>query len=156
MPYFDLTNQGALLRTATRSHEDIELIAEQAEYDLLDFYRERGVDTLNTPLEGSSPIRTGLENLTVDSAAPRVMLAFYKADPDDLTTADELQFLADVRRSIAALIEERVAQYDREPGVKSERRGRRSVEFFSDSAPGSGVSKSVRRYVSKYDIRQPV
>jgi len=157
MPYFDLTANGKLLRASTREHPDIETIVDQAEYDLFDWYRDVSRNTFGTPLMGTTRLQTGLENLTIAPGVPRVMLQYYQADPADLTSDNELQFKADVQRAIAAMVEERVSQIDRPPGVKRERRGRREIEYFASStAPQFSVPASARRYVQKYDIRDPV
>ena len=157
MAYFDLTANGHMLRKATRENDDVEAIVAKAEYDVFDYYRKIEPNTLGSPLQGATRIRTGLQNLTIQGDAPTVMLRYYKADPTLLTTDTELAFKEAVQRTIAALVELRVEQSSREPGVKMERRGRRTIEYFENStAPEHSVPKSVRRYLAKYDIRMPV
>ena len=85
--YFDLTEDGELLTKAARDHEDIELLASDAEYDIIDHYTKTIDNRANTPLQvGGVGVRTGAENLFVAASAPTVHLLYYKEDPTEPRT----------------------------------------------------------------------
>ena len=152
--YFDLTNNASLLKPGTRELGNIEQLVSNAEFDIIDYYTKMVPDRVGTPLQGVTRVQVGLENLAIAVGQPKVYLAFYKADADDLSTTNELIFKTSMQRAIAALVELRATEADREPGVKMQRRGRRTTEYFDNHSPAEvSVPHAVRRYLSKYDIR---
>lgn len=158
MPYFDLGNTTCtnMLPADIRCRTDIGFLASGAEADILQHYTRQAPDVRGTALDDARGVDTGYENLSATTTDPVVYLRYYKADPTDLTTADELSFLAAMRRSIAALIRLRAAQEDVSLTVRSETRGRRSVSYWEQANPLSGdVPRSVTKWLKPYD-RRPV
>lgn len=152
--YFDLTVNGGLLKTTTAERADVEQLAAWAEYELISSYTAPQADRTGSPLEGTSRIVTGLENLTSGAGEPVVYLRYYKADPDDLTSTAEVAFKTAMQYAIAALIEARAAQADRDPAVIEETRGRRRVRYATGANVWeNSIPKRVRSILSPYDVR---
>ncbi len=151
--YFDLSvnEVQGMLSQDLRSNDDIVALASAAEAELIQHYTREPLGTAN---HHYNSVATGYENLTSQDTALTVMLRYYKADADQLTTADELAFKAAMRRAIAALIKVRAAQEDVDPLVSSKSRGRRSVTYraLADSFEGS-IPNSVTKWLRNYDKR---
>ena len=154
--YFSISANGNLLPEDVRCRDDIALLASEAEWQVKNYYSEAPLDSRGTALWDSRVVTTGLENLTTNTADPVVMLRYYKADADELTSTAQLAFKAAMQRAIARLIVLNAEREDREADVKTEWRGRRRIEYFggaNGAAPGfPGV---VQRMLAPYDARTP-
>ena len=154
MPYFSLTENGNLLTSAARDCDGIGRISKAAELDVIGFYTEATKDALNTPLSFGHSTETGAENLSAGVGDPAVYLRFYKANPDDLTTPQELAFKAAMQNAIAAQIESLAEDEGRDSGVKRVKRGRRDTEYFEHkSRASSSLSRRARNILEPYDTR---
>ena len=144
----------ALLPADIKCRSDLGFLATEAEAELIQHYSREDVDYRGTALSGVSSVVTGSENLSTSSADPVVMLRYYKADADELTSTDELSFKAAMRRAIAALIRVRASQEDMDPMVRSETRGRRSVSYWAGANRLDGnIPRSVTKWLRPYDKR---
>ena len=158
MPYFDLTTNGNMLPQAVRDQDGVEIMVAEAEYDIIDHYTKVRGDLSNTPLHQNTRTVTGSTSLYTDTEKAQVYLQWYKVDPDELTTEDELAFKLAMQKAIVALVKLRTEQKSREPGVKAVWQGRRKVEYFANSkdVEFGVIPKSVTRYLRKYDQRPPI
>lgn len=154
--YFDISVSAAtgLLPADVQCRSDLAFLASGAEAELIAMYTREEPDYRGTALDGARGIVTGYENLTSSTSDPRVYLRYYKADADELTSADELKFLTAMRRAIAALIRVRASQEDLDPLVRSETRGRRSVTYWAGANSLDGnIPRSVTKWLRPYDAR---
>lgn len=154
--YFDIASSACinLLPDSIACRSDLAFLATEAEADVIQHYKREQPDTRGTALDDSRAVVTGYENLYETSSDPVVYLRYYKADADELTSTDELLFKAAMRRAIAALMRLRATQEDMDMSVRSESRGRRSVEYWSGINPlGGTLPRSVTKWLKPYDKR---
>lgn len=156
--YFNTANPDclALLPDDVKNRSDLDLLASEAEAEVIAMYKREEPDYRNTALYDVQSVVTGNENLTTSTADPRVYLRYYQADADDLTSTDELTFLAAMRRAIAQLIRVRSVQEDLDLSIASETRGRRSVTYWRGINRLEGtIPRSVTNWLKPYDKRPP-
>lgn len=161
MPYFDVTNEDhlALLPSGMRDAPDLELLAAEAEADIVRFYTRRDRDPVavedypNSPLSFASFTRTSTE-IGTDSGI-RVYLLGYAADPDSVDSTTYPNFVTDLRRTIVSVVAWRLQQAKRGLGVVSEMTaGGTSRAFRADA--DSPFPPNWDRWLRVYDNREPV
>lgn len=118
MPYFDPTSDSdkSLLHSDVRDHSELERVATQVEFDVINHYREE------LRYESGSRAYAYPPNGPVQTA---VYLNGYEEDPQKA----EKHFREALRHTIADLISFSLRVYDNEIGVTSQRRGGRSKSF---------------------------
>ena len=154
--YFDLSVPAvrAMLPDDVQERSDIAFLAGEAEAEIINHYRQEPLDERGTVNHYHSAVETGNENLNTFNTDPAVYLRYYQVDADSLTSTEEVRFLAAMRRAIAALVVIRSYQRDASPLVKSESRGRRSIEYRTDADPLAGsIPRRVTKWLEPYDKR---
>ena len=155
--YFDLTTDGNKLKKETKDNADIEYYIDNAESDILAFYTKISSPIANTVLAAGGNVALGKENLSYASDAARVMLRYHQDDPATLTSTEEVKYLDALKRAIAKLVEMRIKATNIPVGVKSERRGRRWIEYNTEqSTVEDSVPAAVQLILSQYDLRPPI
>jgi hypothetical protein len=146
--FFDTTdiNDQELLHKDVRLSEELDVMANLAENDVIEFYRQRDMQSLSTYQDffryeaGASPL-TGI----------KVRLVGYNEAEPENSHPDLKEAL---RRTIAEVLSYRLRNYDNQTGIMSQSQGNRSVTFTAGTpASWRDFPHGWNLYLRNYDAR---
>lgn len=145
MPYFDATNTEdlKLLHSGVRDHDELENIAEQVEYDVIDHYREEYPEYLHSEYSSYDP------DVEIQTA---VKLHGYAENPDNAAA----NLKEALRRTIARIVSDCLRQYDNERNLQSEKLGNRSYTYAGKIPTKDDWPDAWDSRLAKFDNREPV
>lgn len=126
--YFDYSDSDdtALLHSYVRTHTELEQVANEVEYEIIEMY------TFPTPtqpyIENFGDTYFSDEKPYYHTTSDHIVwLNGYRPDADDTLTNPLLKEA--MRRTIAKVVSHRLLHYDYWARIKREKRGRREVEY---------------------------
>lgn len=142
--FFDTNEQDDLdlLHSSIRSHDELDKVIANVEYEILDYYKQRP----SIPLT----LKTGRENLyTTNEINVRLI------DYDNETPSNSEQDLKDaLKKTIAEVASWVLRNYDNSQGVESIQQGKRSISFYGLSPSWQDFPRGWQRWLKNFDDRE--